>query len=400
MRILHLEGEKELRAVFHELNVDPYGIDIMFLKALPCLIRLNGISCIAATILKQEMLSLGGDVALPRAVLTGKVKKTDCILIGTVSHFLRLREKLQRQPFGLSKLGDELSLLIEHFRAGSFKLCLKGFSPIALENRTAIMGIANVTPDSFSGDGFFLKKNSPCAIADAIRTLERDGADIIDIGGESARPGAKPVSLQEELSRTVPIIKLLSKRIKVPLSIDTRKPEVALQALDNGAVLINDISGLKSEHMIKIAARYKAGVVIMHMQGDPRVMQKNPSYHSVMDEILGFLSAAVQRAESGGIAPDKIIVDPGIGFGKTFQHNREIFQKLPELRSLGKPILVGPSRKACIGEIVKKTPQERDEGTAAVCVAASLKGANIVRVHNVKRVSEALAVSDALMKAG
>ncbi|MDD5669356.1 MAG: dihydropteroate synthase [Candidatus Omnitrophica bacterium] len=400
MRILHLSGEKELRAVFHELKVDPCGIDIMLLKALPRLIRLNGITCIAATILKQEMLSLGGDAALPRAVLTGKVKKTDCILIGTVSQFLRLREKLQKQPFGLNKIGDELSRLIAHSRESSFKLRFEGFSPIALENRTAIMGIANVTPDSFSGDGFSLKGNCFDTIADAIQTLERDGADIIDIGGESTRPGAKPVSLREELFRTIPIIKLLSKRIKVPLSIDTRKPEVALQALDNGAVIINDISGLKSDRMIKIAARYKAGVVIMHMQGDPRTMQKSPSYQSVMDEILAFFSAAIQRAESGGIAPDKIIIDPGIGFGKTFQHNREIFQKLPELRALGKPVLIGPSRKVFIGEILKKAPQERDEGTAAVCVAASLNGASIVRVHNVKRISEALAVSDAVMKAG
>lgn len=223
-----------------------------------------------------------------------------------------------------------------------------------------------------------------------------DGADIIDIGGESSRPGAQPVSIKEELARTIPVIKKLAKKINVPISIDTYKPEVARQALDNGAIIVNDITGLRNPEMIKVISRYKAGVVIMHMRGKPQTMQDNPVYKSLIDEIIDFLDDAIKKAVAAGISRDKIIIDPGIGFGKTFQHNLIILNKLSEFKVLGLPILVGPSRKSFIGKILKAEPGQRLFGTIGASILAAKNGAKIIRVHDVKEVKQALKVFDAL----
>jgi dihydropteroate synthase len=267
------------------------------------------------------------------------------------------------------------------------------------------MGIVNMTPDSFSGDGVYTKGQSPACrqagpsgTVPIVEQMIRDGADIIDIGGESSRPGAKPVSLKDELARTIPLIKALARRIKVPISIDTSKPQVAQQALDNGASLVNDITGLKNNQMPKVISRYKAGVVIMHMQGNPRSMQKNPQYISLIDDIIEYLSCAIKKAEDSGIAKEKIIIDPGIGFGKTLEHNLEILKRLKDFKILGKPILVGTSRKSFIGKILNVQPQERIFGTVASCVLACANGANIVRTHDVKAVKQALLIGDNIVR--
>jgi dihydropteroate synthase len=224
----------------------------------------------------------------------------------------------------------------------------------------------------------------------------RDGTDIIDVGGESSRPGARPIPIKEELDRTIPVIKALAKKIKVPISIDTSKPEVARQALDNGAVIVNDITALKNPKMAKVIAKYKAGVVIMHMKGNPATMQKNPLYKSLMDEIIEYLDKAINTAIDAGIDREKIILDPGIGFGKALVHNLEILKNLRELKVLGRPILVGPSRKSFIGKILNVGHQERIFGTVSSCVLAVKNGANMVRVHDVKAVKQALKVLDAI----
>ncbi len=284
------------------IRVDPYGIKIMLPKAVPYLIKLNSISNIAANILKQDMLSLGGDVAVSRDALTGRIKKTDCLLMGNLSQFNRLNQKLNKQPFGLNKLSEEFSRILKNYQRERFTLEL-GKYKLNLGRRTFIMGIVNLTPDSFSADGLYASKGLsptcpersrgkgtvPGMIVNHIEQLVKDGADIIDVGGESSRPGAKPVSLKEELKRTIPVIKALSKRINVPVSIDTYKPEVARAALESGAVIVNDITGLRNPKMAKVIARYKAGVVIMHMKGNPRTMQKNPEYVSLIDEIMAYL---------------------------------------------------------------------------------------------------------------
>ncbi|MBI5144993.1 MAG: dihydropteroate synthase [Candidatus Omnitrophica bacterium] len=400
MRILVLDNPKELTKVMQEIKVDPYGIKMMLPKALTHLIKINSLSNIVANILKQELLSIGGDVAIAKDALTGKSKKTDCLLIGNLAQFNRLKEKLNRQPFGLNRLGEEISSLLNNYQKKQFILEL-GRYKLNLERRTQIMGIVNLTPDSFSGDGLYSssivpRPSSIKKVIEFVENMVRDGADIIDLGGESTRPGARPISVKEELNRTVPVIKALAKKINIPISIDTYKPEVAQAALNNGADLVNDITGLRNPKMRRLVAKYKAGVVIMHMQGTPRTMQRNPVYRSLIEEILEFFRKQISLAEEAGIARDKIIIDPGIGFGKSLQHNLEILKRLSEFKSLGQPILVGTSRKSFIGKVLRAQVNQRLFGSVASCVLAAEKGAQILRVHDVKAVKDALKLSDTI----
>ena len=324
-----------------DIQVDPYGIDIMWPKAVNYIIKLNALSNIAANILKQEMLSFGAEAALARGALTGKTKKTDILLIGNLAQFRKLTGKLKSQPFGLEKLSIELDNAINNYQDNSF-LVAAGRYKLNLSASAHIMGIINITPDSFSGDGL---NNYPISkIIDYAQKLVEEGADILDIGGESSRPGAKPVSSKVELARVIPVIKALDKKVKLPISIDTYKPDVAKRALDNGAVILNDISGLRNSKMAKLATKYKAAVIIMHMKGTPLNMQKNAKYLSVVDEIIEYLGSSINMAQAAGVKREKIIVDPGLGFGKTVEQNLEILKNLNSFKALGRPILVGPSQ--------------------------------------------------------
>lgn len=259
------------------------------------------------------------------------------------------------------------------------------------------MGILNVTPDSFSDGGRYFQKDQ--AIKRAIEMAE-EGADIIDIGGESTRPGSEPVSLEEELQRTVPIIRELVKLIPTPLSIDTYKAEVARQALDAGASMINDISGLGfDEEMVSVASNYKVPVVIMHIKGRPKDMQSNPTYEALIPEMLDYFRQKITFALEAGVDEGRIIIDPGIGFGKTFNHNLEILRELRSFTVFQRPLLVGASRKAFIGAILGGLPVgQRLEGTLATSVVAVLNGANILRVHDVKENLRAVKIADAIIK--
>ena len=263
-------------------------------------------------------------------------------------------------------------------------------------SRTFIMGILNLTPDSFSGDG--LHNDVDRAVEEAER-IAGEGADIIDIGGESTRPGAEPVPLEEEIKRVVPVVERLARKIKIPISVDTRKSEVALRALDKGASIINDITGLEYDNrMTDVVARHNAGVIIMHIKGEPRTMQKSPVYGNLIKEILEKLTDLVERAEKSGIKKENIIVDPGIGFGKTFDHNLEILNNLSVFRGMGKPILVGTSRKSFIGNILDVEPRERIWGVAASVAISINNGADIVRVHDVKQMKQVAMVADAIVR--
>src|SRR4030043_1130831 len=264
----------------------------------------------------------------------------------------------------------------------SMKLTWRNFS-LDFSKRTYIMGILNVTPDSFSDGGLYFDKSS--AIERAYQIVE-EGADIIDIGGESTRPGSEPISIKEELKRTIPVIEAISKKIKVPISIDTYKSEVAKVALDAGASMVNDISGLRFDpKMTDVVSEFKVPVVIMHIKGKPQDMQQNPVYEALIPEIMDCFRMGIKIATGAGISEDKIIIDPGIGFGKTFAHNLEIINNLYEFTLLEKPILIGTSRKAFIGKILGEVPAtERLEGTAAAVAISIVNGANVVRVHDVK----------------
>jgi dihydropteroate synthase len=263
--------------------------------------------------------------------------------------------------------------------------------------KTYIMGILNVTPDSFSDGGLYFDKS--IAIKRAIQMVE-DGADIIDIGGESTRPGSEPIPVEEELRRVIPVIKKLAKEIGIPISIDTYKSEVAKRALDAGASIINDISGLRFDpEMVRVVSEYKVPVVIMHIKGTPKDMQVNPVYEALIPEIIDYLRASIRLAMNSGIPEDKIIIDPGIGFGKTFDHNLKIINKLREFTFLEKPILIGPSRKAFIGKILGDVPvEDRLEGTAAAVAISIMNGANIIRAHDVKEMIRVVKVVDAIRR--
>ena len=254
------------------------------------------------------------------------------------------------------------------------------------------MGVLNVPPDSFSDGGKFIDLDT--AVLHAKRMVA-EGADIIDIGGESSRPGSDPVSLEDELARVVPVIERLSREIAVPLSIDTTKPEVARVCLQTGASILNDINGLRDPDMIQVAAQAGVPVIIMHMQGKPKTMQENPVYTDVVTDINNFFVDRIAAAHAAGI--QEIIIDPGIGFGKTLDHNLEIFRRLREFSSLACPILMGPSRKSFIGKITGLDVADRLEGTIAAVTISILNGASIVRVHDVKECKRAAMIADAVV---
>jgi dihydropteroate synthase len=255
------------------------------------------------------------------------------------------------------------------------------------------MGVLNVTPDSFSNGGKY--EDTERAVERA-REMFEEGADLVDVGGESTRPGAEPLPLEEERRRVIPLVKRLIKELGFPLSVDTYKEEIAREALDLGAHLINDISGAGTPELTSLVARYKVPLIIMHMQGTPRNMQENPRYHSLIPEIISFLKERVEKAEEAGIDSESIVIDPGIGFGKTAEHNLEIIKRLEEFKVLGKPILIGTSRKSFIGKVLGLPVEERLEGTAATVAISILKGANIVRVHDVKEMVRVSRMTDAI----
>jgi dihydropteroate synthase len=266
---------------------------------------------------------------------------------------------------------------------------------LVLGERTLLMGVLNVTPDSFSGDG--LNLDVEAAVAHAL-AMERAGADIIDIGGESTRPGAQWIDAAEELRRVMPVIEKLRGRLRIPLSIDTNKSEVAEAAAAAGAEIINDVTALRRDPRIADVARHRRlGLVLMHMRGEPQTMQKAPFARNVMSDVAAGLKKAVRLAQRAGVSKSRLLLDPGIGFGKSFAQNYELIARLPELARLGFPLLVGPSRKGFIGKTLGGIPEnQRILGTAAAVTACILQGAHIVRVHDVAEMAQVARVADVL----
>jgi len=285
------------------------------------------------------------------------------------------------------------------FRRRKYKLRLPSRT-LVLGERTLVMGVLNVTPDSFSDGGLFL--DADAAVTRALE-MERDGADILDIGGESTRPGSQTVSAEEELRRILPVLEKLRGKIKIPISVDTSKSEVAEAAAAAGAEILNDVTALRNDPRIaEVARRRKLALILMHMRGEPRTMQKGPFAKDVVRDALAGLGKAVAIATRGGVAKSQIIIDPGIGFGKSYSQNFELLARLPELAKLGFPILVGTSRKGFIGRALEGSPRgsdakaERIWGTAATVAASILQGAHIVRVHDVAEMSEVARVTHVL----
>lgn len=381
----------------HELRrmaVDSYGIVEMVPKMQTLTIGLSRLQCRQANILKQEMLSLGGDAAVARGTVACSIDSTDCILIGTVKQITRLIGKLKVQPFGLPELAVELENLLARNSAAptEWKTSRRSLSL----QRPLIMGILNATPDSFSDGGRCADPDQ--AYAKALQ-MESEGADIIDIGGESTRPGAALVSSDEELKRIIPVIERLAGTLKCAISVDTWKSGVAARALDAGAEIINDISGFGFDpQMAGVAAASGAGVVLMHTRGTPDKMQQNTAYDDLMTELTASLCTAVGFARDAGVSDRCIAIDPGIGFGKGAAGNMELLRRLAELSGLGFPILTGPSRKSFIGSVLgHEQTDERLFGTAAAVAVSVAHGASILRVHDVRAMRDVADMTHAIM---
>ena len=294
-------------------------------------------------------------------------------------------------PTDMSRLSKPLAPMVP---AAERRILSTRHGELDFTRRTLIMGIVNVTPDSFYDGGRRFDMGQ--AVAHGL-ALAASGADIIDIGGESSRPGADPVSAGDELARVIPVIENLRKQSAVPISIDTYKAQIARAALDAGADIVNDISALRFDSaMTSVIAQEKVPVILMHMQGTPRTMQAEPCYQDVVREVRDFLAAQLYEAMDAGVAPQAIVIDPGIGFGKNLEHNLQLLRGLPALAALGQPVLVGVSRKAFIGKILNLEPDQRLEGSLAAAVAAVLGGANILRVHDVAESAKVARIADAI----
>ena len=396
IRCLHITNANEAVRQIKEVGGDPIGVKLMEGKALHFNLKMEGIDPRTANVLKQEMLSLGGDVAVDRRGLDCSIKQTDAFLMGTQKHFEKLILKLEQYP-DLGALGQSIKEAIKNITRTHYAIRCRKRKWI-LGKRTLLMGVLNVTPDSFSDGGIFFDKKK--AVAHGLRMVE-DGADMIDVGGESTRPGSKPVEQEEELRRVIPVIESLGKEVEVPISIDTNKAVVAQRAIEAGAQIINDISGLHYDpSLAQVAAREDAPLVLMHIRGTPETMQRAVHYGSLFSDIIRYLKDSIQMAESAGLDPGQIIIDPGIGFGKTVEDNLLILKHLYEFRILGKAILVGTSRKSFIGEILNAEVENRLEGTLSSIAVGVLNGAHLIRSHDVLQAKRAIAVADAIRLAG
>lgn len=387
----------DVHAELARLGVDRAGREIMAPKGVLRAIRIDGLDARGASILKQELLAKGAECALPRGVYDlapGEV--TSAVILSTERVLNEVLRVLAAQPYGLKDVGTLVAEALRRveeppriWRCGRFEL------PVG--EATQVMGVLNVTPDSFSDGGERLDED---VAASAGLAMVADGAHLIDVGGESTRPGSAPVGAEEELRRIARVIERLAAEAGVPVSADTSKPEVARRALALGASVVNDIRGFRDPAMIDVVADSDCGVVVMHMQGEPATMQDHPRYDDLMGEIHAWLAERVHVLIKSGVAPERIAVDPGIGFGKTYEHNLEIIRRLVELRSLGLPIVLGASRKRFIGAVLGiDDPKDRLEGTAAAVALGIAGGAQVVRVHDVREMARVARMADAI-KAG
>jgi dihydropteroate synthase len=377
--IEQLSSDINIKSYLKSLNVDSGGVAIMASKARLYTISIKGLHVGAANILKQDALSVGADLAVPRGTVTASEKHVDTLLIATQKQLKLLSRKELAQPFGLKKLALQLQAI------------LKERKPEHCE----VMGIINANDDSFFDKSRFKEEDALTAIEKMIE----EGAEIIDIGGVSSRPGSEEVSAEEELRRVKPIIDLLDgspllKRAR--FSLDTYQPGVARYALERGFHIINDIRGLESDELCKVASAFGATVVIMHMRGRPQTMQQNLEYDDILDEIYRFFEERIEKAVRYGI--EDIVLDVGIGFGKSLEDNLALITHLEHFMRLGKPLLVGASRKSMIDRIDSSDVQDRLGGTLALHLAAAKNGAAIVRVHDVKEHVQALKVQKSLYR--
>ena len=377
MRVRKLSNTIDAKRLLVKLGVDGGGVDILASKISHHVIYIKDLHVGAANILKQDALSIGADLAVPRGTVIATTKKVDCILIATTKQLKTLSRKELVQPFGLKELAHKLKEFVEAKK------------PTKVE----IMGVINANEDSFYQGSRFDISNA----MQRIENMIEDGADIIDIGGVSSRPNAALVSASEELQRVRSVYEMihqeeLYKRVK--FSCDTYEPEVIKLALDSGFSIVNDITGLENDEVCKLCASYNATAIIMHMQGTPQTMQANPQYEDIITDVYQFLDERTQKAESFGVKD--IVLDVGIGFGKTLEDNLALIKNLENFLTLKKPLLIGASRKSMIDKIIPVGIEDRLAGTLALHLESAKNGASVLRVHDVKEHLQALKVQEAL----
>lgn len=399
MRItpLQLEGEASARRWFNRLGVSSQGIDILAPKSIYAAFKIDNLTSWEANIIKQEMLSLGSDAALNRNVLVKKVK-ADIIIFGSLSQLNKLSEKLKRQPFQLGFLSQALKTGLENITKENLQLHARG--RVLKFDKPVVCGILNLTNDSFSGDG--LLNISGNIVENSLMQTEimvNAGAQMIDIGAQSSRPFSKPISTQDELKRLVPVVKAVRKEFKnIFLSIDTYRCEVAGKLADYGIDIINDITAFRhAPKMAQVVKKYKLGCVLMHMQKNPQTMQANPRYQDLMGELHDFFAGRIEFALEQGIKLESVMIDPGIGFGKTKEHNFTILNNLAQLKIFGCPIFLGASRKKFLGE--KLEAKNRLAATIAANVLGVMQGAKVLRVHDCLAVTQAVEIISQVLNA-
>lgn len=408
VRILDLDTPDRIREEMERIGTSPRGIKIMMPKASFRAIKVEGLNFAAANIIKQEMLSKGGEAVTSHEVLSTKGADSDVLLLGTERHYQDLLRKLRGQPFkSLVAIASEVEQALVRYAGEELGTLRIGGRAFDWGDRTYIMAVVNVTTDSFSGDG--LGDDVEAALAQVERMIE-EGADLIDVGGESTRPGSEPISAEEEMDRVVPVIEGLGQRGDIPISIDTYRAEVAEAALAAGAHLINDVWGLHMDPQIaEVAARHEVPVILMHNRSRPKDAGRTErlggrylgvEYEDLMADVIRELRESISLALEAGVDRDKIVVDPGIGFGKTVEQSLQLMANLAELKVLGCPILVGPSRKSFIGYTLDLPLEERVEGTAAAVAVGIANGADIVRVHDVKEMVRVARMTDAMVRQG
>lgn len=390
-----LRDSNAARAAILATGCSEAGLAIMMGKGMPLAIRLEAVPLKPAILIKQEAISAGGDAAYSGKVAALSCDRTDIVLLLSEAVLPRFIAKLERQPFGLRRLAAKLSGMTPALLKPR-RLKLRD-RPLELGKKAYIMGILNVTPDSFS-DGS-LHYSLEDAISHALRMMD-EGADVIDIGGESTRPGSGSVDAEEELRRVLGPVRYLAERTGAIISVDTMKPEVAEAVLEAGAHMINDVSGLSmGPGVAEACARHEAGLVLMHMRGTPADMMRHTDYSDLVSDISSELLKRVDIAIGSGMDPSSIVLDPGFGFSKTANQNIELLMRLPEFVNLGYPVLAGLSRKSTIGLLAdEQVASRRVPGSIAALTAAIMAGADIVRVHDVYESVQAAKVAFALRK--
>jgi dihydropteroate synthase len=387
-RVLEVASLADVAREVERTESDPEGVAIMTRKGRIYPVRIDGISLKAAPLLKQETLSVGADSAHARGIADHSVATTSVVILATWGQYHRLLPKLRRQPFRLAAAADEIERALRGYVSRAARTVKGPHREFVLGDRTRVMGVLNVTPDSFSDGGLHLDPKEAVAHAEH---LVAEGAEFVDVGGESTRPGASAVSPEVEWGRIGPVLSGLAGRLSVPISVDTRHAEVAEKAVDAGADIVNDVEGLRSDAMRRAVAKSGAAVVVMHMRGDPTTMQKNLLYGDLRAEVFDALARASDLALAEGIAPERILTDPGLGFGKSAEQSLELLLHAGEFRSLGYPVVVGASRKSFLGwALGTGDPAGRLEGGIAAAVLAAERGVAVVRTHDVAPTVRAL----------